>query len=106
MQGGRTSFSGRMPVMSSPSRVTVPSRMVSNPTTAFASVDFPAPFGPRMTVVVPASQWTPTLSSTGGPSYPAVIPTAVKSGIQAPVVGCCVNERPPTPRYAAMTSSC
>jgi hypothetical protein len=46
---------GVSPVMSSPASRTAPPRRDSIPKTAFMAVDLPAPLGPTITVIFPAS---------------------------------------------------
>jgi hypothetical protein len=50
-----TSVCGAMPVMSAPSKVTVPLEGRTKPQTVFISVDLPAPFRPMRPVMRPAS---------------------------------------------------
>jgi len=53
--------SGFVPLMSSPSKVTVPPMCVVSPKTDFMTVDLPAPFGPTM---VTYSSWSTSRSTS------------------------------------------
>src|SRR3954471_7521004 len=81
-----TSLSAFCPVMSSPSRVTVPLRMPTRPNTALSSVDFPAPFGPMMPTSSPrfTCRLQPFRMLTPG-TYPAT--RSVVSSTTSPAIG-------------------
>src|SRR6266705_869121 len=60
-----------MPTIERPLKVISPSRGFNRPLRTRSTVDFPAPFGPTIQVVVPFSTSRSNPLSTSPPSYPA-----------------------------------
>src|SRR5580693_9075882 len=58
---------------------TSPRDTLRTPLSALSSVDFPAPFGPRMAVIFPARTVSEMSSMIGGPPYPAVSPSVLST---------------------------